>query len=117
MSDHYDVFLACSKLINDKASEGIITVTTTGAKNLYVTSSTAGHYRGSMFIQNPTTHIVTIGLTSTLSTGVGYVLSSGASVELSFDPGHYKAVYAKYDESTAVDCKLYCRETRAWYSA
>jgi hypothetical protein len=116
MSDHYDVFLACSKLINERASEGIVTVTTTGAKNLYVTSSTAGHYRGSMFIQNPTTHIVTIGLTSTVSTGVGYVLSSGSQVELDFDPGHYQAVYAIYDLSSAVTCSLYCRETRAWYS-
>ena len=116
MSQHYDVFLECSRLINAKASESIVTVTTTGAKKLYATSSTDAHYRGSMFIQNPTTHIVTIGLSSTVSTGVGYVLSSGAETTVNFDPGHYRAVYAIYDLSSAVTCSLYCRETRAWYS-
>jgi hypothetical protein len=116
MSQHYDVFLECSRLINAKASEAIVTVSTTGAKKLYATSSTDGHYRGSMFIQNPTTHIITIALTSTLSTGVGYVLSSGSEVSMNFDPGHYQEVFALYDLSSAVTCSLYVRETRAWYS-
>lgn len=116
MSDHYDIFLRLGECINPRATESILTITTTGCKELAVTGSSLGHLRRTLFVQNPTTHIVTIAMTSTLSTGVGFILSSGEQKEFLFDPGHYQSIFALYDLSSAVDCSLYCRETRAWYS-